>query len=113
MKRLRILFILAATALSVLPMVDGVVFFDIPQAAALTLTVTKTADTNDGACDADCSLREAIVAANAAAGADTIAFNIPGAGPHTIAPASALPTITQPLTIDGFSQPVPARTPTR
>ncbi|MEK7784651.1 MAG: CSLREA domain-containing protein [Chloroflexota bacterium] len=34
--------------------------------------VTKTADTNDGACDADCSLREAIVAANAAAGPDTI-----------------------------------------
>ncbi len=29
-----------------------------------TLTVTKTADTNDGACDADCSLREAIVQAN-------------------------------------------------
>ncbi len=24
-------------------------------------TVTKTADTNDGSCDADCSLREAIV----------------------------------------------------
>ena len=30
-----------------------------------TLTVTKTADTNDGACNADCSLREAIVQANA------------------------------------------------
>jgi CSLREA domain-containing protein len=31
-----------------------------PQAA---LTVTKTADTNDGVCDADCSLREALAAA--------------------------------------------------
>ena len=41
-------------------------------AGAATFTVTKTADTNDGACDADCSLREAVVAANAAAGADTI-----------------------------------------
>jgi CSLREA domain-containing protein len=40
------------------------------QAAAFT--VTKTADTNDGTCDADCSLREAIIAANAAAGADVI-----------------------------------------
>ena len=30
-----------------------------------TLTVTKTADTNDGACDADCSLREAIIQSNA------------------------------------------------
>ena len=41
-------------------------------ATAATFTVTKTADTNDGACDADCSLREAVVAANSAAGADTI-----------------------------------------
>ena len=29
-------------------------------------TVTKIADTNDGVCDADCSLREAVAAANAA-----------------------------------------------
>lgn len=28
---------------------------------AATLTVTKTADTNDGVCDADCSLREASI----------------------------------------------------
>ena len=35
------------------------------KAAALTadLTVTKTADTNDGTCDGDCSLREAIAVA--------------------------------------------------
>ncbi|HMP40103.1 MAG TPA: choice-of-anchor Q domain-containing protein [Roseiflexaceae bacterium] len=39
---------------------------------AATYTVTKTADTNDGVCDADCSLREAIAAANAAPTADTI-----------------------------------------
>ena len=30
---------------------------------AANLTVTKTADTNDGVCDADCSLREAVAAA--------------------------------------------------
>ena len=41
-------------------------------AEAAAFIVTKTADTNDGACDADCSLREAVVAANAAPGADTI-----------------------------------------
>lgn len=41
-------------------------------ASAATFTVTKTTDTNDGTCDADCSLREAVVAANALAGADTI-----------------------------------------
>lgn len=36
------------------------------------LHVTKTADTADGVCDADCSLREAISAANASPGADVI-----------------------------------------
>ena len=72
--------------------------------------VTKTADTNDGACNADCSLREAITAANAEAGVETISFNIP-AGPGcvggvcTIAPTSQLPTITGAVTIDGYTQP--------
>lgn len=33
-------------------------------AGAATFTVTKTADTLDGTCDADCSLREAVTAAN-------------------------------------------------
>ena len=41
-------------------------------AAAATLTVTKTADTNDGLCNSDCSLREAVVAAEGATGPDTI-----------------------------------------
>ena len=39
---------------------------------AATFTVTKVADTNDGTCDADCSLREAVVAANASGAADDI-----------------------------------------
>lgn len=39
---------------------------------AATFVVTKTNDTADGACDADCSLREAVIAANASGGADTI-----------------------------------------
>lgn len=46
-------------------------FFTI-SASAATLTVTKTADTNDGVCDADCSLREAIFAA---VSGDTIEFS--------------------------------------
>ena len=73
--------------------------------AAATFTVTKTADTNDGVCDADCSLREAIGAANGVAGPHTIAFAIPGAGPHTITPLSNLPTISETMTIDGTTQP--------
>ncbi len=39
---------------------------------AATLTVTKTEDTNDNLCDADCSLREAVFAAVAG---DTVAFS--------------------------------------
>lgn len=73
------------------------------------LTVTKTADTNDGVCNSDCSLREAIIAANSLAGADTIRFNIDnavyGPPPHVITPGSNLPAITQALTIDGLSEP--------
>lgn len=40
-----------------------------------TFTVTKTADTDDGTCDADCSLREAIAVAELNGGADTIEFD--------------------------------------
>ncbi len=53
-------------------------------AMAATYTVTKAADTFDGSCDSDCSLREAVAAANLRAGSDTIvlpagryAFSIP------------------------------------
>jgi CSLREA domain-containing protein len=38
----------------------------------LLLTVTKAEDTNDGSCDADCSLREAILRANEHPGPDTV-----------------------------------------
>ena len=47
----------------------------LPVLAAPTFTVTKTADTADGVCDSDCSLREAITAANANFDANTI--NVP------------------------------------
>ena len=49
----------------------SLVFVSMPVNAA-TFTVTKTADTNDGTCDADCSLREAIASANAASDADIV-----------------------------------------
>jgi CSLREA domain-containing protein len=39
---------------------------------AATFPVTKTADTHDGTCDPDCSLREAIGAANTNPGADDV-----------------------------------------
>ncbi len=65
------------------------------------------ADTSDGVCEdasGDCTVRAAIEQANAAGGG-IIEFNISGSAPHTIQPASALPTITQRVVIDGTSQP--------
>jgi CSLREA domain-containing protein len=50
----------------------GAGLLGVQPAQAATFTVTKTSDTADGACNADCSLREAVIAANAAAGPDTI-----------------------------------------
>ena len=35
---------------------------------------------------------------------DRIEFNIPGSGPHTIQVTSALPEITDPVVIDGYTQ---------
>ena len=67
-------------------------------ATAATYTVTTTADSSAG------SLRQAILDANTNAGTDTIAFDIPGSGIHTITPLTALPAITQSLTIDGYTQ---------
>jgi CSLREA domain-containing protein len=43
---------------------------------AATYVVTKTDDTNDGVCNADCSLREAITAANSSPNDDVIDFNV-------------------------------------
>ncbi len=65
----------------------------------LVYTVVNTNDSGPG------SLRQAILDANANVGADVIKFNIPGTGAHTIKPASALPTITDPVTINAYSQP--------
>lgn len=66
---------------------------------AAIFTVTNVNDSGAG------SLRQAILSANATPAADTIRFNVPGSGVHTIAPASELPEITSPVTIDGATQP--------
>jgi CSLREA domain-containing protein len=75
-------------------------------AGGTTFVVNTTSDADDGTCDAaHCSLREAINAANVTVGLDTIAFNISGAGPHTIEPSTDLPTVTDAVIIDGYTQP--------
>lgn len=45
-------------------------------ATATSFTVSKLTDSNDGTCDADCSLREAVVAANAAGGTNNIVLGL-------------------------------------
>jgi Ca2+-binding RTX toxin-like protein len=68
--------------------------------APAVFTVLTTADFGGG------SLRQAILDANATPGADTIVFDIVGdGGVQTIQPASALPAITEAVTIDGYTQP--------
>jgi len=83
-------------------------------------TVNSTGDLGDfnkgdGICLdglGNCTLRAAIEEANTSAGTvDTIKFNISGAGPHTIQPNSGLPTIADPVIIDGTSEPDFAGTP--
>ncbi|MFN2509424.1 MAG: hypothetical protein ABR589_11705, partial [Chthoniobacterales bacterium] len=68
-------------------------------APVAALTVTNTNDTGNG------SLRQAITDANATAALDTITFDIPGAGVHTINLLSALPTVTAPVFLAGTTQP--------
>lgn len=75
----------------------------------VTYVVNSTADPGNGICDAtECTLREAIVAANRSSGGDLIAFNIPGIPgplPRPIQPQTPLPPITDPVTVDGRTQP--------
>jgi len=65
---------------------------------AATFIVSSTFDTGAG------SLRSQIAGANATPGADDIIFSIAGTGPFVIQPLTALPTVSDTLTIDGYSQ---------
>ena len=74
--------------------------FAVSAADPAILVVTNTNDSGNG------SLRQAISDSETLPGPNTITFNIPGPGPHTIAVGSfPLPPITQPITIDGTTQP--------
>jgi hypothetical protein len=83
----------------VVPLADSSPLAVAPAAPASTFVVTSTADSGLG------SLRRAILDANAHPGADSVVFNIPGSGVHTITPFTALPTISDAVTIDGSTQP--------
>src|SRR4030095_3420160 len=72
----------------------------VPSAAAAATTFIVF-NTNDGGAG---SLRQAILSANANPGGDTINLNLPAGGVQTISPGSSLPTITDPVIINGYSQ---------
>lgn len=78
------------------------------------LVVDDTGDESDAfpgdsVCDTGlgtCTLRAAIEESNATLGIfEAIAFDIPGPGPHGIAPTTALPDVTDPVWIDGATEP--------
>ncbi len=67
---------------------------------ARTKIVTNTNDSGAG------SLRAALSKVNnPSLNFDTIEFNIRGSGAHIISPTTALPRLTAPVVIDGYSQP--------
>jgi CSLREA domain-containing protein len=69
---------------------------------APSFVVTTTDDHDDGVCDGgDCTLREAINAANAAAGADTITFKSGVKGTITLQSGLGPLTVTDSVTITG------------
>ncbi|MBL8243193.1 MAG: hypothetical protein JNL89_03340 [Rhodanobacteraceae bacterium] len=88
-----------------------------PALHAETFTVDTSSDANLGACTAaaaDCSLRGALVRANANADADVIAFALPttdagyqAATDHWLIGVGdvALPPVLAPVLIDGYTQP--------
>jgi hypothetical protein len=90
----------SAKANGTIMIVLALVFFTVTtQLAAGAFRVTNTNDNGPG------SLRQAINDANNLPGKDAIIFDIPGSAPHTIQPLSGLPWITDPVILDGATQP--------
>ncbi|MFZ5855463.1 MAG: choice-of-anchor D domain-containing protein [Chloroflexota bacterium] len=90
--------ILSASLLAIAIM--GTLPVSTARAAPITYTVNNLGDTDDGTCDStNCTLREAINAANANDGDDQIVFTAGLTGP--IALDTSLPIITDNLVVDG------------
>ena len=83
---------------------QATVTVDIPPGPEIVVNTID--DLDDGVANAShTSLREAINLANQRPGLDTIHFDIPGPGPHTIQPTSSLPVVTDLVIIDGTTEP--------
>jgi len=74
-------------------------FLPASMALTATFTVSNAGDSGTG------TLRNAMLNAEASPGLDTIGFNIPGSGVHSINPLSPLPALAEPIVIDGTRQP--------
>lgn len=107
-KRL-LLYLMPALLLGVF----GVLSTPLPVQAASTYIVNSIGDAPDNnpgddvcetATPGQCTLRAAIQEVNAGSGGDTIHFNITGSGVHTLTPASCYDSITESVTINGYSQ---------
>src|SRR5450432_1627857 len=83
----------------------GITLVGILSSLGATFPVTVTSDSGAG------SLRQAILDANSTPGNNLITFNITGGGVQIIAPFSALPDVTNQVTIDATTQPGYAGTP--
>jgi hypothetical protein len=104
-----------ATVALALTLAVALFAFPATPASAVTFDVNRTGDLSDavlnGTCDVNvvvagnqCTLRAAIEEANGTAALDNITFSISGGGVRTISPVSPLPTIVEPLEIDGSTQ---------
>ena len=81
------------------PIIFILLLFAAHEAQALSYIVTNTNNSGGG------SLRQAMLNAEATSAADTIEFDIPGGGGHTITPLTSLPIMGASVTIDGYTQP--------
>ncbi len=103
-------YLFAIITLLITVFVFGVLRFHKARATAAFATITVNSSADDNTVNGNCTLREAILAANTnvavdtcaagAAGTDSIQFNV-GTGTPTINVTSALPTVTGPVIIDG------------
>ena len=94
----------------------AVATFTVDRSDDPDLTTTPIAGDCTAAANDDCSLRGAILRANAtpnSGGPDVINFAIPGGGPHTISPNPALPDITEAVIINGYSESLGEATPAK
>lgn len=88
--------------------------YNVRQTRDATFVVNSTGDASDTntadnicqtATPGECTLRAAIQQANVTGGQDVIVFAIPGVGVQTIAISSALPTVSDRIILDGYTQP--------